>query len=101
MRRAPIVALAGLAAAAACSGGVDSKGQSPIAVTSAAVGALSRVPQRFDASASHDSDGQVTTWDWDFGDGTTASGVLVTHTYVVASSYSATLTVTDDVGLKG
>ena len=52
----------------------------------------------FDASASHDPDGTIVSYDWDFGDGTTAKGVTVSHIYSAAGSYPVSLTVTDDQG---
>ncbi len=52
----------------------------------------------FDASASSDSDGEIVTYDWDFGDGSTASGVTVDHTYTSADEYTVKLTVIDDDG---
>ena len=42
-----------------------------------------------------DQSGQVVTYAWDFGDGTTGSGLTVTHAYSIASTYTVTLTVTD------
>jgi PKD repeat protein len=53
---------------------------------------------QFDASGSKDSDGVITSYDWWFGDGDTASGVRTTHVYRVAGTYSVTLVVTDDRG---
>jgi len=50
----------------------------------------------FDASGSWDGDGTITSYNWDFGDGTTGSGETVSHTYASSNSYTATLTVTDD-----
>ena len=50
----------------------------------------------FDGSSSNDSDGTVDAHDWDFGDGNTASGATVNHTYATAGTYTVTLTVTDD-----
>lgn len=52
----------------------------------------------FDASTSSDPDGSITSYAWDFGDGGTASGAQVTHTYTEAGHYTAKLTVTDDEG---
>ncbi len=51
----------------------------------------------FDAGSSYDPDGTILTYNWTFGDGTSASGAYVTKTYN-AGSYTATLTVTDDRG---
>jgi len=52
----------------------------------------------FDGSNSYDPDGTITSYEWDFGDGNSASGEVVTHTYTTAATYTATLTVTDDQG---
>jgi serine protease len=52
----------------------------------------------FDASGSTDSDGSITSYEWDFGDGTTATGETVTHSYGSAGDYTVSLTVTDDAG---
>lgn len=52
----------------------------------------------FDASASSSAESAVTGYSWDFGDGSSATGLQVTHTYTpsrFASSYPVTLTVTD------
>jgi len=40
----------------------------------------------FDASASSSPNGAVVSYEWDFGDGETDSGVVVTHTYPVKGS---------------
>lgn len=52
----------------------------------------------FDASASHDEDGQIIGYTWSFGDGSFGSGVVVTHTFLTASSFPVMLTVVDDGG---
>ncbi|BDV29518.1 PDK repeat-containing protein [Microbacterium terricola] len=52
----------------------------------------------FSASGSTDSDGSITSFAWDFGDGDTGSGQLASHTYDAAGPYSVILTVTDDDG---
>lgn len=56
----------------------------------------------FDGSASKDPDGRIVSYQWNFGDGTTASGTGATtsHLYGVAAAYQPTLTVTDDRGLS-
>ena len=58
------------------------------------------VPMRveFDGSDSRDDDGQVVSYNWDFGDGNTATGVLVEHTYTKGGLYKVSLTVTDNDG---
>jgi chitodextrinase len=55
------------------------------------------VPLAFDASGSSSSAGPVSCG-WDFGDGTTGSGVAVQHSYSVAGTYVVRLTVTDNKG---
>ena len=55
----------------------------------------------FDASNSSDGDGAITLYAWDFGDGRTASGINVVHTYNTAGVYTAYLAVTDDHGAIG
>ncbi len=47
---------------------------------------------------SSDPDGQITQWQWDFGDGTTSTTQSPTHAYDKAGSYTVTLTVTDNEG---
>lgn len=50
-------------------------------------------------AASSDADGDALTFAWDLGDGTTASGASVTHTYAAAGDYTVRLVVTDVRGL--
>lgn len=52
----------------------------------------------FDGGGSHDPDGRITAWAWDFGDGTTASGRTVRHAYARPGTYEVALVVTDDSG---
>ncbi|MDH5451236.1 MAG: PKD domain-containing protein [Candidatus Bathyarchaeota archaeon] len=52
----------------------------------------------FNASDSYDPDGLITSYFWDFGDDTNATGVATNHSYVDDGSYTVTLTVTDDRG---
>jgi len=57
----------------------------------------------FNASASYDPDGYITTYSWDFGDGdvTTVATPIIEHVYITYDNYSVTLTVTDNDGLHG
>ncbi len=54
----------------------------------------------FDASSSSDPDGTITSYAWDFGDGTTDQGTTINHTYTKSGKYTARLTVTDNQGLS-
>jgi len=47
---------------------------------------------------SADSDGSVTAWNWDFGDGNNASVQNLSHTYAAGGTYTVVLTVTDNDG---
>ena len=49
----------------------------------------------FDGSKSDDDDGDALTYSWDFGDGSTGSGVSPTHTYTAGGTYTVTLVVND------
>ncbi|MGI2155747.1 PKD domain-containing protein, partial [Shewanella oncorhynchi] len=50
-------------------------------------------------STSTDSDGQIVSAEWSFGDNTVAMGEVVTHSYSQSGEYLVTLTVTDNDGL--
>jgi len=50
----------------------------------------------FDASDSSDLDGNIVSYEWDFGDQTTGSGVNSTHAYSSEGTYTVTLTLTDN-----
>ena len=52
----------------------------------------------FNGSLSSDSDGYLTKWSWDFGDGTSGNGEVTTHAYTHAGTYTVVLTVTDNNG---
>ena len=51
---------------------------------------------RFDGSASHDDDGSILAYAWDFGDGQRASRESVDHAYHKPGTYTVTLEVTDN-----
>jgi len=48
-----------------------------------------------DASASYDPDGDILTYIWDFGDGTTGTGKMVSHKYSISGSYMIVLMASD------
>ena len=52
----------------------------------------------FSSSGSRDPDGTINSYAWSFGDGATSTEPNPSHTYAVAGTYTATLTVTDNNG---
>lgn len=54
----------------------------------------------FSASNSYDPDGHISTYRWDFGDGSGADGIQTTHMYHTAGDFTATLLVTDDCNAR-
>lgn len=55
----------------------------------------------FSAAGSYDSDGNIASYAWTFGDGGTADYASPTHYYANAGTYLAKLIVTDNAGGKG
>lgn len=65
------------------------------ALTTSIMGGMAPAVVTFNGSKSGDVNGDALTYTWDFGDGTTGSGVNVNHTYTTEGSYHVTLTVSD------
>ena len=73
--------------------------QRPVPVTGGPyTGTLSQ-PVSFNGSGSFDPDGTITSYHWNFGDGTVANSQNPAHTYAGPGVYTATLTVTDNGNL--
>jgi len=53
----------------------------------------------FDASNSSDRNGNIVSYEWDYGDQTTGSGVNSTHAYSSEGIYTVTLTIIDNDGI--
>ena len=76
--------------------------QSPTAsFTATPTSGVAPLAVSFNASSSSDSDGSITSYAWDFKDGSTGSGQTINHTFSSIGSYSVKLTVTDDKGATG
>jgi len=94
----------GLTASATTTATVSSGGgtnQAPIAVPNGPYSGVVGTPVSFDATGSHDPDGTIATYSWDFGDGSSASGAAPTHSFATTGTFTVTLTVTDNQGATG
>ncbi|RLD67255.1 MAG: hypothetical protein DRI98_12785, partial [Bacteroidetes bacterium] len=59
-----------------------------------------QIPVQFDGSASDDPDGDIVLYEWDFGDGASSTGVAPAHTYITPGTYTVSLYITDDDGVR-
>jgi PKD repeat protein len=73
--------------------------QSPMAaMTATPTSGTAPLNVAFDGNGSTDADGSIVSYTWNFGDGTTATGITTNHTYVAPGSFLARLTVADNLG---
>ena len=80
--------------------GPISTNQQPTAVATATpTSGTASLVVAFSGSGSSDPDGTISSYAWQFGDGTTGVGATPSHTYTTSGTYSAILTVTDNGGL--
>ncbi|MBQ4819027.1 glycoside hydrolase family 48 protein [Aquimarina sp. MMG016] len=80
-------------------GGDTGGNTNPIADISATpVTGVAPLVVTFDASGSTDADGDTLTYNWDFGDGNTATGVTAENTFTTKGDYEVTLVVADGNG---
>lgn len=68
------------------------------APTAAFVYTIDGTTVSFDASASTDPEGPISSYEWNFGDGVVAAGKTTGHTYGAGGDYTVTLKVTDADG---
>jgi PKD repeat protein len=90
---------AGATDAAMTTATIGAAPQDPVADPSGPYSGTAGFPVSFDGSGSFDPDGgAIVSYNWDFGDGNTDTGVSPTHTYASVGSYTVTLAVVDDEG---
>lgn len=78
---------------------VESNTQPPIAALAGPGNLDEGGGATFDASASLDTNGSIVSYEWNFGDGSSGSGVSAAHTFAQDGEYVVTVTVTDNDGL--
>jgi PKD repeat protein len=73
----------------------------PIAsFTASALSGTAPLTVNFSAILSNDPDGIITTYEWDFGDGSSGTGKSASHTYTASGTFTVVLRVTDDDGAQ-
>ena len=77
----------------------QSGGQRPVPMAGGPYSAQLGQPVHFSSSGSFDPDGTISSYRWNFGDGTFVNSANPSHTYAAPGLYTATLTVTDNAGL--
>jgi len=72
----------------------------PVAVMSATPSTgIAPLTVAFDGRGSIPHSNPLVSWNWSFGDGSTGSGAQTTHVYFTPGTYTASLTVTDSLGV--
>jgi PKD repeat protein len=75
--------------------------EAPVANANGPYSGTTNIEVNFYSDGSEDPDGSIVAYSWDFGDGNTMDGASVSHIYTEAGTYTVTLTVEDDNGIKG
>jgi hypothetical protein len=79
---------------------VESGTRAPVAAIGGPYTGIEGSSVPLSAAGSSDPDGDVLTYAWDFGDGTTGTGVSPTHTYADNGNYIVKVTVSDPYGVE-
>lgn len=75
---------------------VSAPNVAPVAsFTSSSASGQAPFEMTFDASGSSDPNGDALTYAWEFGDGSTGSGAIVSHEFTFAGTFTITLEVSD------
>jgi hypothetical protein len=80
---------------------VNNVNQKPMAEAGATQTVIAKKPVTFDGSVSIDPDGSIESFVWNYGDGSSSSGVTQIHVFMVPGTFTVTLTVTDNEGADG
>lgn len=80
--------------------GQATAGKNPIATISDIGQTVVNQNVSLDATASYDLNNSPLSYAWDFGDGSTATGITINHTYTKAGTYTLTLTVRSATGTR-
>jgi hypothetical protein len=80
--------------------GESSSNNAPIAAISDVGQTITGHSLTLDAKASYDPAGNSLTYAWDFGDGTRANGIAITHTYSRTGTYDLKLTASSTAGTR-
>ncbi len=73
----------------------------PVAHANGPYSAFENISIAFSSAGSTDSDGTITGYMWNFGDGSTSTAANPSHSYTTAGTYNVNLTVTDNAGATG
>lgn len=80
--------------------GAGSQNQAPTAEANGPYNGTVNNVLSFSSAGSNDTDGSISSYSWDFGDGSTSSVANPNHTYSATGTYNVSLTVTDNGGLS-
>ena len=80
---------------------LNSPNSPPVANAGPPVSGVVNLPVQFNGAASKDPENSALTYTWNFGDGSSGSGVMPTHTYTRCGGFTVGLTVADNYGLLG
>lgn len=93
-----ITALIGCGASS--SGGGTKTSQPPVANAGGPYSGMPGVAVNLSGTKSTDPQGETLTFEWEFGDGTTGTGVSPIHIYSATGTYNISLTVTNTSNLS-
>jgi PKD repeat protein len=86
--------------AGAAVGGGGGSNTPPVANANGPYSGTAGVAVSFSSAGSNDPDGTISSYLWNFGDGSTSTSANPTHAYASANTYNVSLTVTDNGGAQ-